>query len=142
MTATIKTARTLLELPPRKKLTVDEIQSAWKKAIKPAHPDHGGTAEQVQAINDARDLLLPTAVDADELPTATVDPTPIDPGAATDANTLVITPQGRLFSLRDVYVGNCGTVAAAIAYCAAAGWHHQLTNELNYAQLHQLQEVA
>ena len=35
-----------------------EIEKAFRARIKRAHPDHGGTAEQAAALNDARNLLL------------------------------------------------------------------------------------
>jgi hypothetical protein len=35
-----------------------EIEKAFRAKIKRAHPDHGGSAEQAAALNDARDLLL------------------------------------------------------------------------------------
>ncbi len=35
-----------------------EIEKAFRARIKRAHPDHGGSAEQAAALNDARDLLL------------------------------------------------------------------------------------
>ena len=35
-----------------------EIERAFRTRIKRAHPDHGGTAEQAAALNDARNLLL------------------------------------------------------------------------------------
>jgi len=36
-----------------------EIEKAFRAKIKRAHPDHGGSAEQAAALNDARDFLLP-----------------------------------------------------------------------------------
>lgn len=36
-----------------------EIEKAFRARIKRAHPDHGGSAEQAAALNEARDLLLP-----------------------------------------------------------------------------------
>jgi len=35
-----------------------EIEKAFRARIKHAHPDHGGSAEQAAALNDARNLLL------------------------------------------------------------------------------------
>jgi hypothetical protein len=36
----------------------DTIQSAWRSAMKGAHPDRGGSAELAARINAARDILL------------------------------------------------------------------------------------
>ena len=33
------------------------LHAAWKQAIRTAHPDAGGSVEQAQAINAARDLI-------------------------------------------------------------------------------------
>ena len=127
MKMTVKAARGLFELPPRRKLTADEINTAWKREVKTAHPDHGGTADLLVAANEARDLLLAGVTGAAAI---TVDAEFSAPGTATDTNTLVITPEAHLFGQLDNYVGKCGTIAAAIAYCAAAGWNYKLTNEL------------
>lgn len=35
-----------------------EVEKAFRAKIKRAHPDHGGSAEQAAALNDARQLLL------------------------------------------------------------------------------------
>lgn len=53
-------ALTLLGLPPR--FTRAELDAAFKKAIRKAHPDAGGSVGQAQAVNTARDLLLPHAL--------------------------------------------------------------------------------
>lgn len=53
-------ALTLLGLPP--KFTRAELDAAFKAAIKKAHPDAGGSVDQAQAVNMARDLLLPHAI--------------------------------------------------------------------------------
>jgi hypothetical protein len=50
----------LLGLPP--KFTRAELDAAFKAAIKKAHPDAGGSVDQAQAVNMARDLLLPHAI--------------------------------------------------------------------------------
>ncbi len=118
---TIKAARTLLQLPPRKKLKVSEVKSAWTKtmsAIKPAHPCK---AAQKRVLCNARDLLLSTAVDRDaaEPPASVAAATP-DPAPEVNSNILTITQDGRLLSGSNKPVGSCGTVAAAIAYCTAA----------------------
>ncbi len=55
----VKAALLLLGLPPH--FTRTELDAAYKRAIKKAHPDTGGSAEQAQAVNAARDLLLPLA---------------------------------------------------------------------------------
>nr|BDD44862.1 hypothetical protein 2 [bacterium] len=142
MTMTQKAARALFELPPRRKLTADEITAAWKREIKTAHPDHGGTAELFAAVNEARDLLLATAAGATGDKVIPTDAEFSAPGAATDANTLVITPEAHLFGQSDIYVGKCGAVATAIAYCAAAGWNYKLTNELTPSQRLALEAAA
>ena len=139
MTMTIKAARTLFELPPRRKLTADEINTAWKREVKTAHPDHGGTADLLVAVNEARDLLLAGVTGDAAIP---VEAEFSAPGTATDTNTLVITPEAHLFGQLDHYVGKCGTIAAAIAYCAAADWNYKLTNELTPSQRLVLQGVA
>lgn len=36
----------------------DEIEGAYRRLIVQVHPDRGGTAQQVHAANQARDLLL------------------------------------------------------------------------------------
>ena len=139
MTMTLKQARALFELPPRRKLTADEITAAWKREVKAAHPDHGGTADLLEAVNEARDLLLASVTGDEAIP---VDAKFNAPGTATEANTLVITPEAHLFGKSDTYVGKCGTIATAIAYCAAAGWAYKLTNELTPSQRLALQEAA
>ena len=48
-------ALTLLGLTPGFNRTA--LHAAWKQAIKIAHPDAGGSVEQAQAINAARDLI-------------------------------------------------------------------------------------
>lgn len=53
-------ALTLLGLRP--KFTRAELDAAFKQAIKKAHPDAGGSVDQAQAVNMARDLLLPHAI--------------------------------------------------------------------------------
>lgn len=52
-------ALTLLGLQPG--FTRAELDAAFKKAIKRVHPDVGGSVDQAQAVNAARDLLLPRA---------------------------------------------------------------------------------
>jgi len=45
-----------LGLPPG--ANADAVQAAWRRAIKTAHPDAGGSAAAASAITAARDLLL------------------------------------------------------------------------------------
>ena len=142
MTMTQKAARVLLELPPRRKLTADEITAAWKREVKTAHPDHGGTADLFDAVNEARDLLLAKVAGATGDKAIPVDAEFNAPGASTEANVLLITPEAHLFGQLDHYVGQCGSIAAAMAYCAAAGWGYRLTNELTPSQRLALQGAA
>ena len=37
--------------------TADDLSRVYKRAIRKAHPDAGGSLEQAQAINAARDLI-------------------------------------------------------------------------------------
>lgn len=41
-------------------LTREELQRAYKSAIRKAHPDLGGSVEQAQELNIARDLIMST----------------------------------------------------------------------------------
>ena len=50
--------RQLLGLPLDRRLTPLEIHRAWKRAVKTAHPDVGGSAAEFQALSAARDALL------------------------------------------------------------------------------------
>jgi hypothetical protein len=59
---------------------------------------------------------------------------------STEANTLVITPEAYLFGQSDIYVGKCGTIDAAIAFCAAAGWNYRLAKKLTQSQQDALKE--
>ena len=143
MSMTIATqARKLLGLPPRRKLTADEITAAWKREVKTAHPDHGGTAELLTSVNEARDLLLAKVAGATGDAAIPTDAEFSAPGTATETNTLVITPEAHLFGQLDHYVGQCGSIAGAITYCAAAGWNYKLTNELTPSQRLALQGAA
>lgn len=38
--------------------TPEEVRDAWRRAMLVAHPDHGGSAEMVSRVNQARDALL------------------------------------------------------------------------------------
>lgn len=54
-------ARELLNLPDEGALTTQEIQSAFRKAAKSAHPDVGGHHDDYIRLTEARDALLKTA---------------------------------------------------------------------------------
>ena len=56
------------------------------------------------------------------------------PKQAQSTAVLTISPEGHLFGERDQYLGNCHTVAGAIAYCAAAGWSYRQSAELTDGQ--------
>jgi len=128
---TISAARELLKLGIE--FTSEELKSAFRQAAKSAHPDSGGTVEKMQAVNEANTLLEFLAIDqiVDEVVTFNIDGTPAAPSANVS---LMVAPDGRLFGPGNVYVGNCKTVAAAIAYCAKAGWSHSLVKALTSGQ--------
>ncbi len=46
-----------LELDPRKKPTVTEIQNAILQKVKETHPDHGGNARRFESVTKARDAF-------------------------------------------------------------------------------------
>jgi hypothetical protein len=50
--------RELLDLPMEGALKTAEINSAFRRAAKIAHPDVGGSDEDYRAITEARDKLL------------------------------------------------------------------------------------
>jgi hypothetical protein len=50
--------RQLLGLPLDSRLTLAEIQRAYKRVAKSAHPDAGGSARQFQALSAAREALM------------------------------------------------------------------------------------
>jgi len=50
--------RALLNLPKKGALDASEINSAFRRLAKTAHPDAGGTNEAYHRITDARDALL------------------------------------------------------------------------------------
>ena len=52
------TYRQLLGLPLDRRLSAPEIQRAWKRAAKSAHPDAGGSAQAFQALSAAREALI------------------------------------------------------------------------------------
>ena len=130
-TLTIAKARKLLGIPPKGSFTAELLQSAWRESAKAAHPDAGGTDEQIIQVNAARDLLQPLAVESAPEPKAK---TTRKPKPAKSEAVLTISPDGHLFGERDQYLGNCRTVAAAIAYCAASGWSCRQTHELTDGQ--------
>jgi hypothetical protein len=49
-------ARALLGLPLS--FSEDELTTAYRRAIRKAHPDTGGTAEAAQAVNAARSTVM------------------------------------------------------------------------------------
>ena len=53
-------ARSILELPAAGDLTASAIKAAYKAAAKKAHPDLGGTAEQMTRLTEAKERLLLT----------------------------------------------------------------------------------
>ena len=50
--------RQLLGLPLDRRLTLLEIQRAYKRAAKTAHPDAGGSAQDFLALSAAREALM------------------------------------------------------------------------------------
>ena len=50
--------RELLGLPLDSRLTLSEIQRAYKRVAKSAHPDAGGSAQQFQDLSAAREALM------------------------------------------------------------------------------------
>ena len=128
---TITKARKLLAIPPKGSFTDELLQSAWREAAKAAHPDAGGTNELIIQVNAARDLLQPMAVES--MP-ETKARTTKKPEKTKSESVLTISPEGHLFGVADQYVGSCHSVAAAIAYCGAAGWSYQQSRELTDGQ--------
>jgi len=51
-------ARLALELPEQGRLEPDEINAAFRRLAKAAHPDAGGSSEAYRRISEARDMLL------------------------------------------------------------------------------------
>ena len=48
----------LLDLPPEGELTAAEINSAFRRLAKSAHPDAGGSHDDYCRLTEARDALL------------------------------------------------------------------------------------
>lgn len=51
-------ARQRLRLPRSGRLSVAQVNQAWKRCAAEHHPDRGGEHETMQRVNAARDLLL------------------------------------------------------------------------------------
>lgn len=56
-------ARQRLHLPLSGRLTVAEVNQAWKRCAAEHHPDRGGAHDTMQLVNGARDLLLGRGAD-------------------------------------------------------------------------------
>ena len=127
---TITAARKLLGLPARKAFTEEALQQGWRTAAKAAHPDAGGSDAAMARLNAARDLLQPLA---QMLQPATAAAAPAGDDSISTI-TLTISPDGHLFGPGDLLLGNCKTVAGAIAFCGQTGWAYSLGKELSAAQ--------
>ncbi|MFO7630788.1 MAG: molecular chaperone DnaJ [Prochlorococcaceae cyanobacterium] len=51
-------ARQRLQLPLSGRITVSQVNQAWKSCASEHHPDRGGEHDTMQLVNGARDLLL------------------------------------------------------------------------------------
>ena len=51
-------ARQRLHLPLSGRLSVSQVNQAWKRCATEHHPDRGGAHDTMQLVNGARDLLL------------------------------------------------------------------------------------
>jgi ferredoxin len=53
-----------------------DVHRAYRRRVKEAHPDHGGSAEEFRAVREAYEALTSdeTALDGDESPTPDADP--------------------------------------------------------------------
>lgn len=107
----------LLELT--RPFTQEQLQSAWRSAARDAHPDAGGSDEEMAQLNAARDLLEPMA-------------TAKKVGRAKTLK-LVISADGSVVGPDGVRHGSCGSVAAATSFCERAGWDFELSRELQAA---------
>ncbi|MEB3264227.1 MAG: molecular chaperone DnaJ [Synechococcus sp.] len=56
-------ARQRLHLPLSGRLTVAQVNQAWKRCAGEHHPDRGGAHDTMQQVNGARDLLLGRQLD-------------------------------------------------------------------------------
>ncbi|MCP9885562.1 hypothetical protein KBY97_10565 [Synechococcus sp. ATX 2A4] len=56
--AIVARQRQRLHLPLSGRLSVDQVNRAWKQAAAEHHPDRGGAHDTMQLVNGARDLLL------------------------------------------------------------------------------------
>ena len=124
-------ARAVLGLPTRKRITKRMVQQAWSVAVRKHHPDTnpGVDPSLIKSVNVSRDVLL-RVISEGETGTAPTAPR----SKSRRSNTLLITPEGHLFGQGDLYLGNAGTVAFAIAYCGRAGWKYELCNQLSESQ--------
>ena len=50
--------RALLALPAEEILEVKQVKAAYRRLVKTAHPDVGGSHERFVQITEARDILL------------------------------------------------------------------------------------
>ena len=115
---TTAAARKLLALLARKAFTEEALQQGWPTAAKAAHPDAGGSDAAMAQLNAARGLLQPLA---QLLEPAAAAAAPAAGGNPTSTITLTISPDGHLFGPGDLLLGNCKTVAGAIAFCGQTG---------------------
>jgi hypothetical protein len=51
-------ARQRLHLPLSGRLSISQVNQAWKRCAAEHHPDRGGAHDTMQLVNGARDLLL------------------------------------------------------------------------------------
>ena len=125
-----KEARQVLGLPPRKRISKRMVQEAWSLAVRKHHPDTnpGVDPNLIKSVNVSRDVLMRVIRDGE---TGTA---PTAPKRHRKRNTLLITPESHIFGVNDMFLGNAGTVAFAIAYCGRAGWNYELCNQLSDGQ--------
>lgn len=77
--------------------TTDEIQRAFRRAVRRAHPDRGGDGAIVRLLVEARDRLLPLAT----APSAVERPA-LDRSRRTDPFTALVTVPTSAFSAVDI----------------------------------------